>query len=89
MHETCPVCGIRFERESGYFLNAIFFGYLVAGALLLPVLILGFWLDASLFWFVAGSLITMIVTMPLTVRYSRVIWLHVDELLDPRPVDKP
>src|SRR5271157_567942 len=27
MHERCPVCGLKFEREPGYFLGALYFSY--------------------------------------------------------------
>jgi len=37
MHETCPVCGIRYERESGYFLIAMFFAYVMGAVVLAPL----------------------------------------------------
>src|SRR6266571_638772 len=27
IHERCPVCGLKFEREDGYFLGAMYIGY--------------------------------------------------------------
>ena len=34
MYERCPACGLRFEREDGYFLGAMYIGYgLGVGAL--------------------------------------------------------
>ena len=30
MHERCPVCGLKFEREPGYFLGAMYFSYLLS-----------------------------------------------------------
>src|SRR4051812_24822754 len=35
MHDVCPVCGLKFDREPGYFLGAMYFSYLIS---LLPVL---------------------------------------------------
>jgi hypothetical protein len=29
MHEQCPVCGLRFEREPGYFTGAMYLRYIV------------------------------------------------------------
>jgi hypothetical protein len=26
MHERCPACGLKFEREDGYFLGAMYIG---------------------------------------------------------------
>ena len=39
MNADCPHCGIHFERETGYFLNAMFFAYVI-GFLILDILIL-------------------------------------------------
>ena len=27
MHERCRACGLKFEREDGYFLGAMYIGY--------------------------------------------------------------
>ena len=27
MHERCPVCDLKFEREAGYFLGAMYVSY--------------------------------------------------------------
>ncbi len=27
MHERCPACGLKFEREAGYFLGAMYISY--------------------------------------------------------------
>src|SRR5437899_10038697 len=34
MNETCPVCGMRFEREQGYFLGAMYASYFLGGGFL-------------------------------------------------------
>ncbi|MCP5095137.1 MAG: DUF983 domain-containing protein, partial [Chloroflexi bacterium] len=38
MHEQCPNCGIKFEREQGYFMMAVFVGYILAFMVVLPTL---------------------------------------------------
>ena len=85
MNRTCPVCGIAFEREPGYFLGAMYFSYAMAVAAATPVVVVGL----SLGWSypavgaVAGALLVLL-AVPLF-RYSRVIWLHFDQHFDPRP----
>lgn len=37
MFDNCPVCGLKFEREQGYFLGAMYVSYLVS---IPPVLLL-------------------------------------------------
>lgn len=83
MHETCPVCDIKYEREEGYFMMSIFIGYILGtAAAIIPILIL-LWLKASLFWHIGTVSILLILLSPFIFRYARGIWLHVDELLDP------
>lgn len=46
MKERCPTCGLRFEREPGFFVGAYFINFLIAEGLLF-VLMMGFvfWKD--------------------------------------------
>src|SRR6266568_7752907 len=37
MNETCPVCGLRFEREEGYFTGAMYVSYLLSLVLVLAI----------------------------------------------------
>lgn len=83
MHEHCPVCGIRFERETGYFLMAIFIAYFILFIGFLPVLIYLFTHPLPL-WTI--SLITfggLGILAPLGFYLSRILWLHLDEWLHP------
>lgn len=32
MNESCPVCGYRFERETGFFFGAMYVSYALAAA---------------------------------------------------------
>jgi uncharacterized protein (DUF983 family) len=84
MHKTCPRCGLRFERETGYFLNAMFaLGFLV----LIPVSIYLVIQHVSIATFALATVTQVIVLWPLIFRYSRVIWMHVDQMLDPRVIE--
>lgn len=89
MHETCPVCGIAFEREHGFFMMAIFIGYILGFVAVVPVLIILYLLDASVPAFFVISAVTLIPLSPFIFRYSRVLWLHLDEVMDPRPAAPP
>ncbi|MBP8003001.1 MAG: DUF983 domain-containing protein [Chloroflexi bacterium] len=83
MHEQCPVCGIKYEREEGYFMMSIFIGYLLGTAAAIPPIAILIWLQASLLWHVITISILLILLSPFIFRYARGIWLHIDELLDP------
>lgn len=84
MHETCPVCGIRFEREQGFFMMSVFIGYVICAVLVVPLLAALYMLHADVWWYVGGSAFILIPLAPFIFRYSRVLWLHIDELFDPR-----
>lgn len=84
MHETCPTCGIRFAREDGYFMMSVFIGYVFGTALMVPLIVLLYVQRAPVWWYVAGSTLLLLPLSPLIFRYSRLIWLHLDEMIDPR-----
>jgi uncharacterized protein (DUF983 family) len=93
MNERCLVCGLRFERESGYFTGAMYISYLISLVLLFAIFGV-VWLllphdslfDIGLLCLVSGLVYLPLV--PLVFRYSRILWMHLDRKLDP-DVDDP
>jgi len=94
MNKNCPECGIVFERESGYFLNSMFIAYVIGFLILAPTALVLYILHVTgkmqvsglLFWIVIGGLTAVL--WPLIFRYSRVIWMHADQLMDPRTIER-
>lgn len=84
MNTTCPVCGLKFERETGYFLNSMFVAYTIGFLMLAPSAFLMAWLDVSILVFALVLTVETAVLWPLLFRFSRIIWLHLDQALDPR-----
>jgi uncharacterized protein (DUF983 family) len=90
MHEFCPQCGSRYEREHGFFIGALYVAYWMSVAALSSLM--------ALFWVLgAGSasrslLLAAAVYVPISVavfRYSRVVWMHLWQILDPRGTVTP
>ena len=84
MHERCPACGLKYEREPGYFVGAIYISY----ALMLPVatlIYLAFWyfLDWSAYAVLLCTVLSFLPLGPLAVRWARVLWLYLERSLDP------
>ena len=89
MNAACPVCGLRFEREPGYFVGALYISYAIAvavmglglwiGSLLLPTLDLG--------WIVLICAVCFLPLVPAVTRYSRVIWIYFDRWAWPAKSD--
>ena len=84
MNETCPHCNIKFEREDGYFMMSVFFGYAIGAAIALPICLALYLIDAPYSWYFIATIGAFLLLLPLIFRYSRLIWLHIDEVLDPR-----
>lgn len=86
MHEDCPVCGIHYEREDGYFMMAVFVGYVMSFFVAVPVVvILALTVRPSIWGYLIGAAIALAVGAPFIFHYARVVWMFIDQLLDPRP----
>ncbi len=73
-----------FERESGYFAGAMVVSYALAVPILAGIvvaLIIVGGLDAVAALIIGNT--AYLVLVPFIFRYSRVVWLHVDWLIDP------
>jgi uncharacterized protein (DUF983 family) len=86
MNADCPLCGIHFERETGYFLNAMFFAYVLGFLILAPTMLYLYFQQVSTLTFTLVVTIETLLLWPWVFRYSRVLWLHTDQLIDPRHV---
>jgi hypothetical protein len=86
MHEKCPACGIRFEREQGYFFGAMYFSYalgvpiIVGLTALLKLTLLKNW---ELQWVVIPAWFIYLAMVPVVYRYSRILWMHFDRYFHP------
>jgi len=84
MYEYCPACGLKFEREEGYFLGAMYIGYILALGTIAALAVL-LW---SLFgWtFNKTVIIAVLLFLPLAPALtvmSRVLWIYLDQTFDP------
>ena len=84
MHERCPVCDLRFEREPGYFLGAMYVSYgiaLVIIALIAAALwfITGWWITKDTIW----AVVLFLPFAPSVTLFARVLWIYLDQTIDP------
>ena len=82
MHERCAACGLRYEREQGYFVGAIYINYAItvaaaAGSVFAVEAVVGLTLAQELTLAVALAALVPLVVF----RYARSLWLSVDYLL--------
>ena len=84
MNERCAVCGLKFEREQGYFIGAMYVSYVLA----IPpyiVLVTVFWLVAHFRYELAllAAFVAYLPFVPMAARISRVMWMFLDRGFDP------
>jgi len=84
MHRACPACGLEFEREQGYFVGAMYFSYGLAVLVVLPVIVVMVVAGCSAGPIYLAATTTLIVLAPWLYRYSRVLWLYLDQIIEPR-----
>jgi uncharacterized protein (DUF983 family) len=84
MNEQCPVCGLKFDREPGYFLGAMFISY----ALTVPPVLL----VTLAIWYLSGwpfntvmlcTFLAFLPLVPMMTRLARVLWIYFDRTVDP------
>jgi hypothetical protein len=84
MRERCSICDLKFEREQGYFLGAMYISYGLA-LVIITLFAFGLWLITR--WQLERLvLVALIPFTPLSAmisRFSRVLWIYLDQSIDP------
>jgi hypothetical protein len=77
MHKKCAHCELMYEKEPGFFYGAMYASYgLMVGWFVLWWFIQSIFLDLDSLGFVIGFCTSIIVMSPLSLRWSRLIWLN-------------
>ena len=84
MYERCPVCDLKFQREAGYFLGAMYISY---GVALVFILLMGAILCVATNWRIDkitiwAILLFLPLALPITL-FARVLWIYLDQSVDP------
>jgi hypothetical protein len=84
MYECCPVCSLRFEREEGYFLGAMYISYglgIAVIALIAALLwaVTGWWITKDTVW----AVVLFLPLVPAITVFARVLWIYFDQTVDP------
>jgi hypothetical protein len=84
MRRECPVCALRFEREPGYFVGAMYASYILAVLLTAPVWLSLLLTGQSFGLIMAATFVAVMILVPILFHYSRVLWLHFDYIFNPK-----
>lgn len=84
MFQFCPECGLKFEREPGYFLGAMYIGYgLGLGAITAFSFLLWELFHWSFQSVVLGAVLLFLPFAPYLTVMARVLFIYMDQAIDP------
>lgn len=78
MHKDCPVCGLHYEIEPGFFWGAMYISYAFSVAISVIVGVADYVLlnDPELWVYIFTVIPASIILSPWSMRYSRTIMLY-------------
>lgn len=77
MHETCSHCGLKYQKEPSFFYGAMYVSYaLTSGWFIVWFVLQNYVLNWDLLNFAIFMVATIIALSPLSLRWSRLIWLN-------------
>ncbi|MDX1964916.1 MAG: DUF983 domain-containing protein [Pirellulales bacterium] len=80
----CPHCGLKTEREPGYYLGSIYINYgLTALTVTIAYFVLLFGFEVPSKWLTWGSLAFVVIFPLLFFPFARMLWLAFDLAWDP------
>jgi uncharacterized protein (DUF983 family) len=84
MHARCSACGLKFEREDGYFLGAMYIGYGL-GVVVIAALSALVWgvLKWPLIKSTEAGILLFLPLAPVLTWLARVLWIYMDQAIDP------
>ena len=85
MLQQCPNCGLKYEREPGFFLGSIYFNYGLTALVVViayPILLFNRIVPES--WLLLGAFVFVVLFPVLFFRHARSLWLGFDQWYDPR-----
>jgi uncharacterized protein (DUF983 family) len=90
MCPRCSICDLKFQREEGYFLGAMYISFGLALAIIALIAgllwaITGWWITKDVIW----AVILFLPLAPSISLFARVLWIYLDQAFDPEPDDRP
>jgi uncharacterized protein (DUF983 family) len=84
MHGSCSVCHLRYEREPGYFLGAMYISYVLAVPLVALIAVL-LWKFSGLNFakLILWTAVLFLPFVPSITLLARVLWIYLDQTFDP------
>lgn len=88
MYARCPVCGLEYLREPGYFTGAMYASYFLGIFTTLPVWLALLVTEQPMWLVLTISLGELFLLIPVYFHYSRPIWIHIDYYFKPEDFER-
>lgn len=78
MPEKCSHCGLKYEKETGFYYGAMYVSYGVNVAISIALFLIYYVLfyQYPLHYFIAADILFIVATFPVITRISRAIWIN-------------
>jgi len=78
MNETCSNCGLKYSMEPSFFYGAMYVNYgLTVGVGIVTFIISTLFFDLNFLETFIPIVIMLLLTAPITIRLSRIIWINI------------
>ncbi|UBM57401.1 DUF983 domain-containing protein [Marinilongibacter aquaticus] len=78
MHSHCSHCGLRYEKEMGFFYGAMYVSYMINIALFVMATLAWYlFFEDKMDWrlYIGSFVLSIVVLVPIIYRFSRAFWL--------------
>lgn len=76
MYANCPVCGHKFEKETGYFFGSMYVSYALAVAEMVAVFIIAQFFTQSFITILIIIAVVAVLLSTFNFRLSRMMWIY-------------
>jgi uncharacterized protein (DUF983 family) len=90
MCKRCSICDLKFDREPGYFLGAMYLSFGLGVLIMAPIAVLlwfltGWWVTKVILW----AAVLFLPLAPTITLFARVLWIYLDQTIDPQGPEGP
>ena len=85
MHKSCSNCGLKYMMEPSFFYGAMYVNYgLTVGISIITFVIATLFFNFSLLESFIPIVVVLVLTSPISIRLSRIIWINLFVKFDPK-----
>lgn len=87
----CSQCGLKFEREPGFWIGALWTSYPLVIIIEIPFLFSALMAksDNAMWFYFGGLFLSLGLLYPLLIRLGRSIWIHINVSYNSQDIKKP